>query len=176
MKICTNAIKYGLCQENRIGTLFGDLMINISYHCEYLQRKRFQNFDKALLKTSYRNNDTNMDLSGDIIFLFQELLYFLAKVVEDEDSNRMSLANVAMIMAPNLFPPPRLKKSNLKNNDLAAEVTVAAMSSKVTQLLIRYGNFLGTVSKITTDYRIFLSTDDAINVLNIFINLSANSH
>ncbi|CAL1284144.1 unnamed protein product [Larinioides sclopetarius] len=77
--------------------------------------------------------------------LLQELLYFLAKVVEEEDANRMSIGNVAMIIAPNLFPPPRLKKGNLKQNDIAAEVTVAAMSSKVTQLLIKYGNFLGSV-------------------------------
>ncbi|GFU21383.1 rho GTPase-activating protein 18 [Trichonephila clavipes] len=77
--------------------------------------------------------------------LLQELLYFLAKVVEEEDANRMSLGNVAMIIAPNLFPPPRLKKGNHKQNDIAAEVTVAAMSSKVTQLLIKYGNFLGAV-------------------------------
>ncbi|GBM58043.1 hypothetical protein AVEN_188432-1, partial [Araneus ventricosus] len=74
-----------------------------------------------------------------------ELLYFLVKVVEEEAANRMSIGNVAMIIAPNLFPPPRLKKGNLKQNDIAAEVTVAAMSSKVTQLLIKYGNFLGTV-------------------------------
>ncbi|GBM65550.1 Rho GTPase-activating protein 18 [Araneus ventricosus] len=77
--------------------------------------------------------------------LLQELLYFLVKVVEEEAANRMSIGNVAMIIAPNLFPPPRLKKGNLKQNDIAAEVTVAAMSSKVTQLLIKYGNFLGTV-------------------------------
>ncbi|GIY59600.1 rho GTPase-activating protein 18 [Caerostris darwini] len=77
--------------------------------------------------------------------LLQELLYFLAKVVEEEDVNRMSIGNVAMIVAPNLFPPPRLKKGNHKQNDIAAEVTVAAMSSKVTQLLIKYGNFLGAV-------------------------------
>lgn len=77
--------------------------------------------------------------------VLQELLYFLAKVVEEEEHNRMTLSNVAMIMAPNLFPPPRLKKSNHKNNDLVAEVTVAAMSSKVTQLLIKYNNFLGSV-------------------------------
>ncbi|GIY40067.1 rho GTPase-activating protein 18 [Caerostris extrusa] len=78
--------------------------------------------------------------------LLQKLLYFLAKVVEEEDVNRMSIGNVAMIVAPNLFPPPRLKKGNHKQNDIAAEVTVAAMSSKVTQLLIKYGNFLGAVS------------------------------
>ncbi|GIY59596.1 rho GTPase-activating protein 18 [Caerostris darwini] len=77
--------------------------------------------------------------------LLQELFYFLAKVVEEEDVNRMSIGNVAMIVAPNLFPPPRLKKGNHKQNDIAAEVTVAAMSSKVTQLLIKYGNFLGAV-------------------------------
>lgn len=77
--------------------------------------------------------------------LLQELLHFLAKVVEEEEANRMSLTNVAMIMAPNLFPPPRLKKSNHKSNDLATEVTVAAMSSKVTQLLVKYENFLGSV-------------------------------
>ncbi|XP_054718403.1 rho GTPase-activating protein 18-like [Uloborus diversus] len=76
--------------------------------------------------------------------LLQEILYFLSKVVAEEDANRMSLGNVAMIIAPNLFPPPRLKKGNHKN-DLAAEVTVAAMSSKVTQLLIKFGSFLGNV-------------------------------
>ncbi|XP_071042127.1 rho GTPase-activating protein 18 isoform X2 [Parasteatoda tepidariorum] len=77
--------------------------------------------------------------------LLQELLYFLTKVIEEEDSNRMSLSNVAMIVAPNLFPPPRLKKGHHKSNDLATEVTVAALSSKVTQLIIKYSNFLGVV-------------------------------
>ncbi|KAG8185161.1 hypothetical protein JTE90_005140 [Oedothorax gibbosus] len=77
--------------------------------------------------------------------LLQELLHFLAKVVEEESANRMSLGNVAMIIAPNLFPPPRSKKRDHKNQDLAAEVTVAAMSSKVTQTLIKYSHFLGAV-------------------------------
>lgn len=76
--------------------------------------------------------------------LLQEFLGFLARVVEEELHNRMSLQNVAMIIAPNLFPP-KIKKGNIKNNDLAAEVTVAALSSKVTQLLIKYRKCFGTV-------------------------------
>ncbi|GIY68990.1 hypothetical protein CDAR_307561 [Caerostris darwini] len=39
----------------------------------------------------------------------------------------------------------KAQKREPQQNDIAAEVTVAAMSSKVIQLLIKYGNFLGAV-------------------------------
>ena len=43
------------------------------------------------------------------------LLLFLAKVVDNEDQNKMTLNNVAMITAPNLFLPAKQPKvSNCK--------------------------------------------------------------
>ncbi|GIY59592.1 rho GTPase-activating protein 18 [Caerostris darwini] len=85
----------------------------------------------------------------------------------------MSIGNVAMIVAPNLFPPPRLKKGNHKQNDIATEVTVAAMSSKVTQLLIKYGNFLGAVPPELLARPGFRTGDLPINITSLLFFLFA---
>lgn len=45
------------------------------------------------------------------------LLDLCARVIEHEDVNKMSLFNVATIMAPNLFPPKASSKGKLKNED-----------------------------------------------------------
>ena len=36
-------------------------------------------------------------------FLFQALLEFLQRVVDNKEKNKMTVMNVAMVMAPNLF-------------------------------------------------------------------------
>ena len=76
-------------------------------------------------------------------FHCQRLLEFLEKVVQYSEMNKMSLDNVAMVIAPNLFyNMPRMRDSAMD------ELTLANRSSHLVKLLIRYHRLLWTVSDI----------------------------
>ncbi|OCT56498.1 rho GTPase-activating protein 28 isoform X1 [Xenopus laevis] len=66
------------------------------------------------------------------------LLNFLKKVVSNEEKNKMSLWNVSMILAPNLFICKR-KSANKE------EMKAAASTAHIVRLLIRYQDILWTV-------------------------------
>ncbi|XP_035659554.1 rho GTPase-activating protein 18-like [Branchiostoma floridae] len=68
------------------------------------------------------------------------LLKFLSKVVSKEKENKMNINNVAMIMAPNMF----LVKSGSKNVNYN-EVKMAAGTSQIVRMLIKYHKILWTV-------------------------------
>ncbi|CAH1247520.1 ARHGAP18 [Branchiostoma lanceolatum] len=68
------------------------------------------------------------------------LLKFLSKVVSKEKENKMNINNVAMIMAPNMF----LVKSGSKNVNFN-EVKMAAGTSEIVRMLIKYHKILWTV-------------------------------
>ncbi|KAK2704656.1 rho GTPase-activating protein 18-like isoform X2 [Artemia franciscana] len=72
------------------------------------------------------------------------ILSFMLKVAEFEPVNKMSLQNVAMILAPNLFVPRKKLKISDKDN-LSNEVTFAAASCSAAKLLIKYRNVLWTI-------------------------------
>lgn len=72
-------------------------------------------------------------------FIFQLLLIFLQKIVNNEAKNKMGLSNVAMIMAPNLF-----FQNNAKIN--IDEAQKAAGMTDVLRMLIKYQEILWTVS------------------------------
>ncbi|KAI5756237.1 hypothetical protein M8J77_023273 [Diaphorina citri] len=61
------------------------------------------------------------------------LLSFLARLVAQQGTNKMSAHNVAMIIAPSLFPP-RYVRSN--KGDLKAEISMAAISCRLTETLM----------------------------------------
>ncbi|XP_074057255.1 rho GTPase-activating protein 28 isoform X1 [Macrotis lagotis] len=65
-------------------------------------------------------------------------LIFLKKVVANEGKNKMSLWNVSMIVAPNLF----IYKGKRSNQE---EMQVAATTAHIVRLLIRYQDILWTV-------------------------------
>ncbi|XP_075720377.1 rho GTPase-activating protein 18 isoform X2 [Rhinoderma darwinii] len=69
------------------------------------------------------------------------LLEFLQRVVDHREQNKMTLKNVAMIMAPNLFSVP---SSSLKALDQDA-VTNAAQTASVMLFMIKYQKLLWTI-------------------------------
>lgn len=75
------------------------------------------------------------------------LLEFLDEVVSHSNENRMSLSNIAMIMAPNLFLAPKvppLQAGKSKGNwDL--QVTMATGTSNIVRMLIKYRKILLTI-------------------------------
>ena len=62
------------------------------------------------------------------------LLTFLKHVVENQDSNKMSIHNVAMIVAPSLFPPRYIYPRD--RTDLSAQVNMAAICCQVTEAIL----------------------------------------
>jgi hypothetical protein len=81
-----------------------------------------------------------------LLFVVQLLLKYLAKVVEDSQ-NKMTLINVAMIMAPNLFVQPAASQPKLPD---ASEITHASNTASVMRLMIHYRHLLWTVSSLNT--------------------------
>ncbi|XP_015269422.1 PREDICTED: rho GTPase-activating protein 28 [Gekko japonicus] len=72
------------------------------------------------------------------IFTFQVLLQFLKKVVTNEGKNKMTLWNVSMIVAPNLF----VYKGKRANQE---EMLAAATTARIVRLLIKYQDILWMV-------------------------------
>lgn len=62
------------------------------------------------------------------------LLTFLKLVIENQASNKMSIHNVAMIVAPSLFPPRYVHPRD--RTDLSAQVNMAAVCCQVTEALL----------------------------------------
>ncbi|XP_029446890.1 rho GTPase-activating protein 28 isoform X2 [Rhinatrema bivittatum] len=75
--------------------------------------------------------DANRDIA-------KALLQFLKKVVANEGKNKMSLWNVSMIIAPNLF----ICKGKSANEE---EMKAAVSTAHIVRLLIRYQDILWTV-------------------------------
>ncbi|XP_046472359.1 rho GTPase-activating protein conundrum isoform X1 [Neodiprion pinetum] len=62
------------------------------------------------------------------------LLNFLKLVIHNQGSNKMSIHNVAMIVAPSLFPPRYIYPRD--QSDLTAQVNMAAVCCQVTEALL----------------------------------------
>ncbi|XP_052764018.1 rho GTPase-activating protein 18-like isoform X3 [Mya arenaria] len=75
------------------------------------------------------------------------LLDLLIKIVENSAKNKMSLNNVSMIMAPNLFLAPKIRRLNpSKGKDaMDLEIKMAAGTSNIMRMLIRYKHILWTI-------------------------------
>ncbi|XP_012220323.1 rho GTPase-activating protein conundrum [Linepithema humile] len=67
-------------------------------------------------------------------YTLEALLNFLKLVVENQASNKMSIHNVAMIVAPSLFPPRYIYPRDPA--DLTAQVNMAAICCQVTEALL----------------------------------------
>ncbi|XP_037086235.1 rho GTPase-activating protein 40-like [Pollicipes pollicipes] len=72
--------------------------------------------------------------------LLRRLLAFLATIAAHEPSNKMSLENVAMIMAPNLIPPGRRRQ-----RDISEEITFASVTARVVRRLVLHREQLWVV-------------------------------
>ncbi|CAN8018893.1 unnamed protein product, partial [Ixodes persulcatus] len=82
------------------------------------------------------------------------LVHFLADVVELAPRNRMSLHNVAMVLAPNLFSPKRRKATE-------ENLQVARTTTTLTRMLVWYRQILWTIpsqllSQVRMAYRMEL--------------------
>ncbi|KMQ93352.1 rho gtpase-activating protein 18 [Lasius niger] len=64
----------------------------------------------------------------------EALLNFLKLVIENQASNKMSIHNVAMIVAPSLFPPRYIHPRD--RTDLTAQVNMAAICCQITEALL----------------------------------------
>ncbi|XP_041468624.1 rho GTPase-activating protein 18-like isoform X2 [Lytechinus variegatus] len=70
------------------------------------------------------------------------LLSYLSRVVSNESQNKMSLNNVAMIMAPNLFSGRAISR---KKSPDYSELHIAAGTSNIMRMLVKYHNILWVV-------------------------------
>ncbi|XP_062953163.1 rho GTPase-activating protein 18 isoform X1 [Cynocephalus volans] len=71
------------------------------------------------------------------------LLEFLQRVIDNKEKNKMTVMNVAMVMAPNLFMCHTL---GLKSNE-QREFVMAAGTANIMHLLIKYQKLLWTIPK-----------------------------
>lgn len=77
-----------------------------------------------------------------ILLLFQALLEFLQRVIDHQDSNKMTLKNVAMVMTPNLFMFHGMGSKTTEKS----EFVMAAGTANVMRFMIKYQKLLWTVS------------------------------
>lgn len=68
------------------------------------------------------------------------LLNFFKLIIDNQLSNKMSIHNVAMIVAPSLFPPRYVHPRD--HADLTAQVNMAAICCQVTEALLNNVNKL----------------------------------
>ena len=78
------------------------------------------------------------------------LLSFLSKVVSHQEKNRMSLWNVSMVIAPNLFPSRHGNKRSVARQQQEMEEAVGA--AHLVQLLVAHRDLLWTVTIATTEH------------------------
>ncbi|XP_062857849.1 rho GTPase-activating protein 18 [Trichomycterus rosablanca] len=71
------------------------------------------------------------------------LLEFLQRVIDHKDQNKMTLNNVAVVMAPNIFMFKGFRSKNTEQQEFA----MAAGMANIVRLLIRYQNLLWTIPK-----------------------------
>ncbi|XP_063339318.1 rho GTPase-activating protein 28 [Pelmatolapia mariae] len=76
--------------------------------------------------------------------ILRALLVFLRKVVSHQDQNRMSLWNVSMVMAPNLFRRHHGNKRSIAKRD---EMEEAVGGAQLIRLMIIHQDLLWTVPK-----------------------------
>lgn len=77
-------------------------------------------------------------------------MVFLRAVVAHQDQNRMSLWNVSMVMAPNLFPAQRHRRSSKAPVVTAQEEMEEAVGGAyLVRLMITHQDLLWTVSMTT---------------------------
>ncbi|TRY59133.1 hypothetical protein DNTS_032390 [Danionella cerebrum] len=71
------------------------------------------------------------------------LLEFFQRVIDHKDKNKMTLNNVAVVMAPNIFMGKGFRSKMSEQQEFA----MAAGTANIVRLLIRYQNLLWTIPK-----------------------------
>uniref|UniRef100_A0A8D0L6M7 Rho GTPase-activating protein 18 n=1 Tax=Sphenodon punctatus TaxID=8508 RepID=A0A8D0L6M7_SPHPU len=75
------------------------------------------------------------------------LLEFLQRVISHRDKNKMTLKNVAMVMAPNLFTFQGFGSKTIEQSEFA----MAAGTANVMHFMIKYQTLLWTIPKFLVD-------------------------
>lgn len=75
------------------------------------------------------------------------LLEFLEQVISHSNVNKMTLSNVAMIMAPNLFLAPKVRppQAGKSKGNWDLQVNIATGTSNIVRMLIKYHKILWTI-------------------------------
>lgn len=96
----------------------------------------------------------------------QALLVFLRKVVSHQDQNRMSLWNVSMVMAPNLFSCRHHgnKGSVAKQQE---EMKEAVGGARLVRLMIIHQDLLWTVSPRTDTCTASVTSSSGLSVTSL---------
>ncbi|RZF43448.1 hypothetical protein LSTR_LSTR001709 [Laodelphax striatellus] len=102
-----------------------------------------------LFYQSHRVTDTSRALNLLVLLLpaihratLHALLSFMNNLIAHQAHNKMSAHNVAMIIAPSLFPPRYVR---IEKEDLKAQVGLAAVSCRLTEMMLKCGDSLWNV-------------------------------
>uniref|UniRef100_A0A8D0FJR8 Rho GTPase-activating protein 18 n=1 Tax=Strix occidentalis caurina TaxID=311401 RepID=A0A8D0FJR8_STROC len=97
-----------------------------------MKKQQLQALNLLVLLLPEANRDT-----------LKALLEFLQRVIDHRDKNKMTLNNVAMVMAPNLFTFHGFGSKAIEQN----EFVMAAGTANVMRFMIRYQKLLWTIPK-----------------------------
>ncbi|XP_029487105.1 rho GTPase-activating protein 18-like isoform X2 [Oncorhynchus nerka] len=75
--------------------------------------------------------------------VLKALMEFLQRVIDHKEQNKMTLNNVAVVMAPNIF----MFKGFRNKISMQQELSMATETANIVRLLIRYQNLLWTIPK-----------------------------
>ncbi|XP_013999818.1 rho GTPase-activating protein 18 isoform X2 [Salmo salar] len=75
--------------------------------------------------------------------VLKALMEFLQRVIDRKEQNKMTLNNVAVVMAPNIF----MFKGFRNKISMQQELSMATETANIVRLLIRYQNLLWTIPK-----------------------------
>ncbi|XP_049773389.1 rho GTPase-activating protein conundrum [Schistocerca cancellata] len=82
-------------------------------------------------------------LPSECRYTLRALFSFLLQIIHHQSENKMTLHNVAMIIAPSLFHPRYVQPAD--KSDLTAHVNIAAMCCHLTEEMLQCGNDLWVV-------------------------------
>lgn len=75
-------------------------------------------------------------------FILQALVEFFQRVIDQQAKNKMTLNNVSVVMAPNIFMFKGFRSKVTEQQ----EFSMATSTANIVRLLIRYQNLLWTVT------------------------------
>ncbi|XP_024275750.1 rho GTPase-activating protein 18 isoform X3 [Oncorhynchus tshawytscha] len=75
--------------------------------------------------------------------VLKALMEFLQRVIDHKEQNKMTLNNIAVVMAPNIF----MFKGFRNKISMQQELSMATETANIVRLLIRYQNLLWTIPK-----------------------------
>uniref|UniRef100_A0A672NDX6 Rho GTPase activating protein 18 n=1 Tax=Sinocyclocheilus grahami TaxID=75366 RepID=A0A672NDX6_SINGR len=93
--------------------------------------------------TNLINKQQIRNPAGWCFCVFQALMEFFQRVTDHKDRNKMTLNNVAVVMAPNIFMCKGFRSKISEQQEFA----MATGTANIVRLLVRYQNLLWTIPK-----------------------------